>query len=115
MQDPGNVGTIVRLAAAFDAGGVALLPGCADRVRPESDPRLGRRDPHRAGRDDDARRAARRRAGRSFAADASGEPIDPPSRGAVLVFGSEGSGVSAEILGAHAADRHSDVGRASSR
>ena len=30
VQDPGNVGTIIRLAAAFDCGGVALLPGCAD-------------------------------------------------------------------------------------
>src|SRR6476619_99993 len=26
VQDPGNVGTIVRLAAAFDASGVMLLP-----------------------------------------------------------------------------------------
>src|SRR5688572_21181501 len=30
VQDPGNVGTIVRLAAAFDAAGVLLLPGSAD-------------------------------------------------------------------------------------
>lgn len=30
VQDPGNVGTIVRLAAAFDAAGVVLLEGCAD-------------------------------------------------------------------------------------
>ncbi|HVS30623.1 MAG TPA: hypothetical protein VMS98_04115, partial [Thermoanaerobaculia bacterium] len=30
VQDPGNVGTIVRLAAAFDCAGLALLPGCAD-------------------------------------------------------------------------------------
>src|SRR5947208_7363211 len=28
VQDPGNVGTIIRLAAAFDAAGVVLLPGC---------------------------------------------------------------------------------------
>src|SRR4051794_5303677 len=36
VQDPGNVGTIVRLAAAFDAGGVALLPGCADPFGPKA-------------------------------------------------------------------------------
>src|SRR5581483_11339180 len=36
VQDPGNVGTIVRLAAAFDAGGVILLPGCADAYGPKA-------------------------------------------------------------------------------
>ncbi|HKO54385.1 MAG TPA: TrmH family RNA methyltransferase, partial [Thermoanaerobaculia bacterium] len=36
VQDPGNVGTIVRLAAAFDAAGVALLPGCADPFGPKA-------------------------------------------------------------------------------
>src|SRR6476469_6592776 len=35
VQDPGNVGTIVRLAAAFDAG-VALLPGCTDPFSPKA-------------------------------------------------------------------------------
>src|SRR5258707_7213328 len=35
VQDPGNVGTIVRLAAAFDAAGGALLPGCADAFWPK--------------------------------------------------------------------------------
>src|SRR5207237_5091330 len=36
VQDPGNVGTIVRLAAAFDANGIALLPGCADAFAPKA-------------------------------------------------------------------------------
>src|SRR5206468_5657083 len=36
VQDPGNVGTIVRLAAAFDAAGVALLPGSADAYGPKA-------------------------------------------------------------------------------
>lgn len=30
VQDPGNIGTIVRTADAFGASGVFLLPGCAD-------------------------------------------------------------------------------------
>lgn len=36
VQDPGNVGTIVHLAAAFDAAGVLLLPGCADPYGPKA-------------------------------------------------------------------------------
>ena len=97
VQDPGNVGTIVRLAAAFDAAGVLLLPGCADALGPK---------------------AIRSSAGAIlnvpvasitarelidagvplFAADASGSAIDPPVSNAVLVFGNEGAGVSEELL-----------------
>jgi TrmH family RNA methyltransferase len=93
VQDPGNVGTIVRLAAAFGADGVALLPGCADAFGPK---------------------AIRASAGAIlsvpvtsvtakelldcglplFAAAGDGTAIDPPARAAVLIFGSEGSGVS---------------------
>lgn len=97
VQDPGNVGTIVRLAAAFDAAGVLLLPGCADPFGPK---------------------AIRSSAGAILsvpvapvaasdllsaglpllAADASGRTVDPPSSNAVLVFGNEGAGVSEEVL-----------------
>jgi TrmH family RNA methyltransferase len=93
VQDPGNVGTIVRLAAAFDANGVALLPGCADAFGPK---------------------AIRSSAGAIMtmpvvncsvdellvhgwdviAADARGEIADPPSSKAILAFGSEGTGLS---------------------
>jgi TrmH family RNA methyltransferase len=100
VQDPGNVGTIVRLAAAFDASGVLLLPGCADPFGPK---------------------AIRSSVGAIlsvpvafvtarelldagvplFAADASGASLAPPPTNAVLVFGNEGGGVSRELL-AHA-------------
>ena len=36
VQDPGNVGTILRTADAFDSQGVFLLPGCADAYHPKT-------------------------------------------------------------------------------
>lgn len=36
IQDPGNVGTILRTADAFDCSGVFLLPGCADYYNPKT-------------------------------------------------------------------------------
>jgi TrmH family RNA methyltransferase len=93
VQDPGNVGAVVRLAAAFDANGVVLLPACADPFSPK---------------------AIRASAGAILtvpvvscsaedllasgwpiiAANARGEIADPPAQHAVLAFGSEGSGLS---------------------
>ena len=34
VQDPGNLGTIIRTANALNYGKVLLLPGCADRYNP---------------------------------------------------------------------------------
>ena len=96
VQDPGNVGTIVRLAAAFDAAGVVLLPGCADAYGPKAIrasvgailtvPVVSMSREELLARDWPL-----------FVADGSGNAIDPPSRGAVIVFGNEGGGVSHEI------------------
>ncbi len=36
VQDPGNVGTILRTADAFDCEGLFLLPGCADIYNPKT-------------------------------------------------------------------------------
>jgi TrmH family RNA methyltransferase len=94
VQDPGNVGTIVRLAAAFDCAGVLLLPGCADAYSPKairasagavlSIPIVNAE-------------VADLRGLPIYAADPRGETVRPPARGAILVFGSEGRGVSDEI------------------
>lgn len=96
VQDPGNVGTIVRLAAAFDANGVALLPGCADPFGPKAI-RASAGAILNVPCASAARAELLARGWPVFAADARGETIDPPARGAVLAFGSEGSGLSDEI------------------
>ncbi len=98
VQDPGNVGTIVRLAAAFDAAGVLLLPGSADPFGPKAIrssagailhvPVAGITVAELLG------------AGVPLVATAmAGQVIDPPAHNAVLVFGNEGAGVSQELLG----------------
>jgi TrmH family RNA methyltransferase len=96
VQDPGNVGTIIRLAAAFDVAGVLLLPGCADAFGPKairasagailSVPvgRLTREELFDANVP-------------LFATAMDGAAIDPPSKNAVLVFGNEGAGVSTDV------------------
>lgn len=98
VQDPGNVGTIIRLAAAFDAAGVALLPGCADPFGPKAiraSAGAVLNVPVASITEDDLK-------GRSlFAADGRGDTTEAPARDAVLIFGSEGTGVSEALL-AHA-------------
>lgn len=91
VQDPGNVGTIIRLAAAFDAGGVGLLPGCADPFSPKAI----RASAGAVLQVPIGPIALTDLKGRAlFAASGGGQPIDPPASAAVLVFGSEGRGVS---------------------
>ena len=98
VQDPGNVGTIVRLAAAFDAAGVVLLPGCADAYGPKA---------IRASAGAiltvpvvEMKVEALLACGRTIVyADAAGDPTAPPPQ-SVIVFGSEGSGVSPAIRAA---------------
>jgi TrmH family RNA methyltransferase len=94
VQDPGNVGTIVRLAAAFDASGVALLPGCADPLSPKAI----RASAGAVLTVPIANIDEKALDGRAlFVADGGGKAVDPPARGAVLVFGNEGAGVSAAL------------------
>lgn len=93
VQDPGNVGTIVRLAAAFDVGGIALLPGCADPYSPKSI----RASAGAILNVPVAQLTIDQLPWPLFVADTDGSPDDPPARKAILVFGSEGRGVSAEV------------------
>lgn len=96
VQDPGNVGTIVRLAAAFDAAGVILLQGCADAYGPKA-------IRSSAGAILNVPVASCSEAellacGRPLvAADMGGDPSALPSRDAILVLGSEGQGISPAI------------------
>lgn len=101
VQDPGNVGTIVRLAAAFDAAGVLLLPGCADpfgakAIRSSVGAILNVPVANVSAEELLAARV------NLVAADMSGAATDPPSRDAVFVFGNEGAGVSEELMRAAA-------------
>jgi RNA methyltransferase, TrmH family len=96
VQDPGNVGTIVRLAAAFDCAGVALLPGTADAFAPKAiRASVGAVLTIPIVKATAADLVATKRP--IYAADAGGAAADPPSNRAILVFGSEGSGVSEDI------------------
>jgi TrmH family RNA methyltransferase len=92
VQDPGNVGTIVRLAAAFDAAGVLLLPGCADAYGPKAIRASVGAILNVPVATIDALNAPN-----IVYTDMNGEATDPPARDAVLVFGNEGAGVSEEI------------------
>jgi RNA methyltransferase, TrmH family len=96
VQDPGNVGTIVRLAAAFDCAGVALLPGSADALSPKAiRASVGAVLSMPIVNTSAAELIATKRP--LYAAEAGGRNEDPPADRAILVFGNEGSGLSEEI------------------
>jgi TrmH family RNA methyltransferase len=97
VQDPGNVGTIVRLAAAFDAAGVVVTPGTADPFGPKairSSAGAILSVPTVTATPDELVAAAARRGKALLAAAAEGSAGSIDVTGSVLIFGSEGSGVS---------------------
>jgi len=103
VQDPGNVGALLRAAEAAGAGGALLAGGCADpfswkalRGSMGSAFRL----PHRRLRSTaEALEAARAGGGRLVGATLDGEPYDRADldEPLALVVGAEGSGLPAEV------------------
>ena len=102
VQDPGNVGTILRTAAALDATATIALPGTVDLwnakvIRSSMGAQFSHPSLHA---DADETLSFLQRAGIDlWAADAGGKPLsrsDAPPRLAIAV-GNEGSGLSPEI------------------
>lgn len=101
VQDPGNVGTIVRTAAALNAAAVVAMPGTVDLwnakvVRSAMGALFHRPAYLSTWAELDTFRSAHRLS--LWGADASGEPlgsIEPPARLA-LVVGNEGAGLTEE-------------------
>ena len=99
VQDPGNVGTMVRTAAALGASATFALPGTVDLWNAKvvrSGMGAHFHHPCFTGTWDDLESFRRERDIDVWAADAAGEPVaqtNPPSRLAIVV-GNEGSGLS---------------------
>lgn len=105
VQDPGNLGTLARSAAAFGCGGLVCLPGTVDPWNPKA-VRASAGALFRLPVVMEAAAPALRWLSeggvRLVGADASGEPVESaalPSRIAVAV-GNEGAGLTAEVASA---------------
>lgn len=103
IQDAGNVGGIIRSAAAFEASGVIVGPGSADPTHPRvTRAATGAWFRIPIGRSDDLSsdlQALRETGASILAAESGGEPIGDVElpRRAVWLFGNEGSGMSPEL------------------
>jgi TrmH family RNA methyltransferase len=110
LQDPGNLGTLIRSAEAFGATGFVFLPGTVSlynqkTLRASSGSAF--RLPSVAARPEELFAVLAARGIETFAAVASaGEPLmqHDLARPAALILGNEGNGIPAEILD-HATSR----------
>ncbi len=103
VQDPGNVGAIVRCAAGLGAGAVLLTPGCADPFAPAavrgSAGSVFRLVPHVGVAAPAAVARIRERGGEVWVAGGEGTPVESWKGGdpVLLVLGSEGAGVGSSL------------------
>ncbi|MGI9039145.1 MAG: TrmH family RNA methyltransferase [Gemmatimonadota bacterium] len=103
VQEPGNVGTLIRAADALGASAVVTLPGTADPWSPKcvrAAAGAGFRLPVVESSVSELAEWCRSHGVRLLAAAASGEPVPRAAgaRDAALVFGNEGAGVSDAVL-----------------
>jgi TrmH family RNA methyltransferase len=98
VQDPGNVGALIRCAAAFDYSGVLLTEKCADPFSAKAVlASAGTLMTLWIRRGDQWRSILDRLIDSDFrllVADASGEPVAPAQAPFILAAGNEGAGVS---------------------
>lgn len=105
VQDPGNVGTVIRSAHAFGAG-VALSRGCADLYNPKTvRATMGSIFHALIARELESVEFLQRARDAGFAAIAAvpeggGRPRQALSGRLVISVGSEGAGLPAEVVGA---------------
>jgi TrmH family RNA methyltransferase len=98
VQDPGNVGTVVRTALGLGAAGIVALPGTAEVTNPKTlRATMGAvfRLPVVAASDEEFRGWVGARRPRLLLARAGAPPPDPETRrtAAALVVGNEGAGI----------------------
>jgi TrmH family RNA methyltransferase len=104
VQDPGNLGAVIRCVAAIGGSAVVLSPGCADpfhwaTLRASAGavmrvPVVGQTHPA------EAAASIRKSGGEVWAATTDGDPMTDwrPARPTLLALGAEGAGLSAGVL-----------------